>query len=210
MKLIDAIHQVERPQSDNPYEFCSPISKIATNLNVMDFDEEPDELTDRLKSYPVLEWYCTDERVGLYAMYLDGEAVGCHYRNGRKSNLEIQWISVEAAQKTRDVILSYITRNDDFDLINPEQEIGDDHAVAFVGQAIDDEGLYEGRPVKALIWYDHHSNQDTPENYRKEGKPYTVAVSSNDPKANCVLVQDGEEQQIIPIRDFKIPFKLKK
>lgn len=210
MKLIDTINQVERPESTNPWAFSAPIERVARNLGVMDLYDEPNELNERLKSYPIIEWYCTDQCVGLYAMYLDGEAVGCHYQSARKSEYEIEWISTEAAQKTREVILTYVTRDDDFGLINPDQDIGNDHAFQFVSQALTDEGLYEGRPAKALIWYDSHVTKTTPEEYRREGKAYTVAVPFGDSKANCVLVQDGEEQRVIPISEFRVPFRLKK
>lgn len=207
MKLIDAILNVERPESESPWDFSTPINKIAANLGIEGFHDEPDELSARLKSYPVLNWYCTDTHVGLFAMYLDGEAVGCHYRNARKSDYEIEWISLELAEKTKAVIMSYINNEIDVTLIDQNQDIGDDYGVSYVSQALTSDGLYEGRPVKALIWYDSYG-YNTPVKYRIKGRAYIMRVPSDDPKSNCVKIQDGKDQRIIPIKDFRMPFKL--
>ena len=211
MKLIEAIRNVERPESQHPWDFAVPEDKLCSELDIDGFYEWPNELQERLKSYPIIEWYCTDENVGLYAIYLDGEPVGCHFRRARKAKYDFSWISSEARNKTRDVIISYYEKaQDEIELINPDDDIGEDYAVEFVTQALSDDGFYQGRPVRALVWYDGMMGRNTPQEYRREGKAYYESVDSKDPRANCVLIQDGDEIRVIPVMEFRMPFKVNK
>lgn len=209
MKLIDAIMQVERPEAQSVWDFCSPLEELCSDLKIPHCYDNPDELLKRLKSYPILQWMCTDESVGLNALYLDGEAVGCHYRNGRKMSYEIEWISSSARSKTYNVIKSYMQEKpDEISLINPDQDIGEDYGVHYVTQLMTDDGFYEGRPVRILVRYEGLEGRTTPEEYRRKGRSYYEAVGSKDERANCLLVQDGDEQRIIPVNTFRIKFAL--
>lgn len=201
MKLIDAIRNVVRPIAKSAWDFSPPEEAINESLGISGMYFYPDALRSRLKAYPIYNWQCTDEHVGLDALYLDDEAVGCTYRNARKSPYEVEWLSKELASKVREAIMSY-AEHPEFNLVDPDQEIGDTYAAYYTGQAFTDEGFFEGRPVKALIWYDMTIN--TAPEYIREGKPYFVKVEFKDPRHNCVLVQDGDAQRLISIREFKM------
>jgi hypothetical protein len=108
MKLIDAILRVERPEAKSPWDFSAPIPEMCSDLSISEIHSHPDELLARIKEYPIFNWLCTDEMVGLSALYLDGESVGACYRSGRKMSYVFHWLSYEDANKTRDVLLSYL------------------------------------------------------------------------------------------------------
>jgi hypothetical protein len=208
MKLIDAIRNVTRPAAPDPWRHSAPLEEICEALGIQYDWNEPEELQSRLQSYPIFNWLCTDTHVGLNAIYLDGEPVGASMQTARKSSANVEWISAEDARRVRDAIMSY-REEKLFDLIKPDTEIGDDASVAYVGQALTSEGFYQGRPVKALVWYDGLSSRSTEEKYRQPGRAYFEAVPYADEKSNCVLVQDGDEQRIIPVEEFRIALNVK-
>lgn len=211
MKLIDALLNVEREETDKSrWHYSAPSDPINSALGISDPDYYPDELDLRLRAYPVFNWLCTDEHVGLDALYLDGELVASIFRPARKSDYSVKWVSRELAQKVREVILSYAEEPEQgYDLIDPNEEIEDAFTVQYVGQSLTDDGFFEGRPVRALVWYDGLMGRTTPPEYRREGHSYTVAVPYKDARSNCVLVQDGDEQRLIPVTEFRMPFRLK-
>lgn len=209
MRLIDAIINVARPVDESRWAYSAPEEAIYESLGLTYSYDSNEEIDKALKAYPIFNWICTDEHVGLDAIYLNDAPMGCCYRSARKNHYEIEWISNEHAAKVRDFLLSF-TPPRTFNLMDPDQDIGEDFTVQFTTQALTDDGFYEGRPVKALIWYDGLMGRTTPPQYRTKGKAYVEAVDYKDPKSNCVLVQDGDEERVIPIDQFRIPFNLAK
>lgn len=108
MKLFDAILRVKRPEEPALWDFTAPIPEICRELSIDEIHNYPEDLLTRLKEYPIFNWLCTDEHVGLSALYLDGEPVGACYRSGRKMGYVFKWLSYDAANRTRDVLLSYL------------------------------------------------------------------------------------------------------
>jgi hypothetical protein len=208
MKLIDAICNVERPASQTSWDFRAPSDAINESLGLPYVDYYSDALMERLKAYPILEWICTDTWVGLYALYLDDEAVGAAYQSARRNSFEIEWVSQSAAQRVQQTILQYTERSNEFDLIDPEQDIGEDFSRPFVTQLLTDDGFFEGRHVRVLVKYDWLGHC-TPKEYRTAERSYTISVHSKDEKRDHLLVQDGDEQRLIHVEDFKMKFNVK-
>ena len=208
MKIIDAIRNVIRPDATSSYDYSVCAEEINQALGISGPYSYPDALDERFKQYPIFNWLCTDSHVGLDALYMDGEPVGCCYRSARKNYLEVEWLSKEIADQVRNIVSSY-DEGKSVDLVDPDQDIGDDFVVVHVGQALTDDGFYEGRPVRALVWYDGLMGRSTDPKYRREGHSYFEKVARDDPKRNCVLVQDGDEQRVIPIEDFRLAFNTK-
>jgi hypothetical protein len=177
MKLIDALLNVDKSQSDYvndedlfesfgiPYHWDSNVA-------------------DQLKAYYVIRWCCTDTWVGLRAIYLDDELVGMSTQSARKSNESFKWLSKEAANKVRQLIQPDPAEPD---LIDLDEEIQPFYTVAYSSQIIDDEGFYQGRPVKVV---------------RKNNRLDRYAETS-------VLVTDGQDEFDILTVDFKIPLRTK-
>ena len=107
MNLIEAIKRVERPEAKSSWSFSAPIERLCSDLSLQEMWDYDDELNRRLKAYPLFDWLCTDEMVGLYAIYLDGEPMGCYYRSGRKMGYEFYWLSPETADAVRQTLLQY-------------------------------------------------------------------------------------------------------
>ena len=125
------------------------ISDICENLDIY-FYGWIDQ--DRLKSYWVTNWLCTDTWVGLLMYFLDDEPVGISFQSGRKSDKEFSWFSEECMHKVRDYILSIIPSNDvNCDYTSLDDEVGDTYKISFNNQVIDwGKGLYQGKPFKMI------------------------------------------------------------
>lgn len=124
MKLIDAIKQVKRPESRGAWDNAVEIEEVCTELALREIWNAPNELYDRFKQYPLFNWLCTDEMVGLYALYLDGEPVGAYYRPGRKMSYNFMWLSQEAASTVRACLVSYMAP-DTVSIITPDIDTTD-------------------------------------------------------------------------------------
>lgn len=122
MKLIDAITNVVRPEARTRWDFTIDTYRLCNALEVPEVWSDADEIDERIKAYPIFNWYCTDEMVGLYAIYFDGEPVGAYFRQGRKCAYEFEWISEEKATSLRNFLLTFTTP-EKYDLIDPEEEI---------------------------------------------------------------------------------------
>lgn len=207
MKLIDAIRNVVRPENPDKWDFMVCGDEINRDLNIDGMYFYPEELSARFKAYPIYQWICTDTYVGLMALYLDNEPVGCTYQSSRKGGMEVEWISREIANTVRTVVCSYMENTDTASILDPDQDIGDDFNVQFTGQALTDDGFYEGRPVKVLVQYD--SIRTTPPGSRRKGHSYLENAPYGHKNYGCVKIQDGDEQRVIPITEFKMAFNVK-
>ncbi len=97
-KIIEAINfEDTRIQTDPDWE------GLSNNFNIFDLGWSDDV---RLKAYLVKTWLCTDSWVGWVAYFLDGEFVCISSQNARKSDVDFEFTSKEAALQVRDYLLS--------------------------------------------------------------------------------------------------------
>ena len=77
----------------------------ALDLGWVDYSEE---FETRVEKFYVVgaNWICTDTRVGLAVYMVDGEPVAISAQSARKSSEDVEFVSVEAAKKVREFILS--------------------------------------------------------------------------------------------------------
>lgn len=208
MKLIDAIKNVVRPVATSSSDFSAPCEAINESLGLQSPFYYPDELDERLKAYPIFNWTCTDQSVGLDALWLDGEPVGATYRSSRRGAYQVEWLSQDIADRVRTVIASYADDAKQVKLVDPEEDIGETFHVDFVGQTFQERGFYQGRPVRALVWYDNAYH--TPVETRSADRPYFERTPYNSDLYGKVLVQDGGEQRLILITEYELPFNVTK
>lgn len=197
MKIIEAIKRVDK--SNTAYINARDILE-ALELNTSYY---PDLDQSRLRSYPVCNWYCTDTRVGLNAIYFGNEPAGLSWQNARKSYVEFKWLSEEIALEIRNYIKSLIEEEEQFKpyLIMDDDTI-DEYFSVMSEQRLSGEGYYEGVPARALIWYTT-TRQTTPMDFRRGDRAYFVNVPRSSDKYNKVLIfQDGVEK-LVSIEDFK-------
>lgn len=77
----------------------------ALDLGWLDYSEE---FETRVEKFYIVgaNWVCTDTRVGLAVYTFDGVPVAISAQPARKSSEDIEFISVDAAKKVREFILS--------------------------------------------------------------------------------------------------------
>ena len=128
MKLLDALQQVKEPEitEKTVWNHVPPIDTLTSELNAADIWEyDEHEVVKRLCVYTLFEWMCTDTRVGLRALYFDGEPVAAIYQRGRKSALSIRWVSQEKAEQVRGYLLTLSGQ----ETVDSVAVIGDDEEV---------------------------------------------------------------------------------
>lgn len=197
INLIEALKRVDKSTSNSP-----PWEEVCEDLNISySYQLEIDEDT-RLKCFPVIQWCCTDTWVGLEALYLDDELVGMTWQEARRSTIDIKWISQEAANKTRNYILSLTPIPDSIALIGADEEIDEFYSVA-ASSRISNDGFYQGHPARALIWYDWH-RQTTPMEYRRGDRAYTINVPYESEKKDMVEIEilENKDRLLVHINDF--------
>jgi hypothetical protein len=142
MKYIDALNNVDRSR-DNSSWINSEL--FAQALGIYGHLGSPDDFDDRMKSYWLVKWYCTDTWVGTRAVFFDDELIGSIEQVGRKYPEEVKFISKEVAQKLREYLLAATMV--DFSIIDSDMEINDTYTVAYGSQLLVDNAIYDGRPV---------------------------------------------------------------
>jgi len=210
MKVSDAIKNVIRPEGDPLWGYTAPLDEIASvfGFSAYDFPDEDNTIDRRLKAYPIWEWLCTDTHVGLYAIYLDDIPVGCSWQSARKNDIEISWLSEEAVERTRRFLMDQLDKTVPTFQFVGDAEITDDFStVGYTSQLLTDDGFFEGRPVRVLIRYSNC--RSTPAEYIQPGRSYYAAAAYGAENHNCLLVQDGDEQRLIPVDQFMIPLNVK-
>ena len=101
MKIKDLLEKIIKKDDIQSW---SDVHEIASRE--FDIHDVYNDHTCKLKKYPFGTWYCTSDIVGNFAYYLDNEPVAISYKQYRKSNEEIKWLSKEAYMKTRKYLLS--------------------------------------------------------------------------------------------------------
>lgn len=156
MKFVDALNSVNKDESNRDvYLDLVPLAKAVDlahgGLNYIHNDRYENNQM-RLKAYWLLNWYCTDQTVGFLVYFLDDELVGTSLQNGRKCDVQFDFVNLAAALKVRDFLLSIMPEPDpvDYPVINPaelEEDVETFHNVYFTGQLLTNQGFYNGRPV---------------------------------------------------------------
>jgi hypothetical protein len=208
MKLIDAIRLVERPEDPSRWAYSVDMEAICRSLDIPELWDQHDKVDERIREYPLATWYCTDTHVGLFAIWFDDRPVASAFQPARKSDKTIQWVSVKDAEEVRNFFLSLLPKPD-FHLLDPNEDLGEHWNVGYVDQPLTDDGFYQGRPVKILVRYDGIMCRTTKPEHRRPDRSYYEKVDYSDPRRGHVLVQDGNEERLIPIEEFGIPFKVK-
>ena len=94
-------------------EIANKIDKSKKNEEFVETDQFSDEFgyefdwveQDRLKSYWIGNWYCTDSYVGFKMYFLNDVPVAVSSQSGRKSEEKFEWFSEELALRVRDYLI---------------------------------------------------------------------------------------------------------
>jgi hypothetical protein len=97
----------------------------------------------RLTCYFSQVWYCTDTYVGTRFYYLDDVPVAVSYKPARKSDENIEFISIKAANKLKEYLLSFAVDKQEYDIIdNLDEEIDDYYSVHYNEQLLHKTVIY--------------------------------------------------------------------
>lgn len=121
--------------------------KLSSEFNIDGLYHSDDP---RLKAYALQEWLCTDTLVGTYVHFLDDEFVFISIQTARKSDVHYNFISIEAAYKVREYLLSLIEINEiEHDIIyGLDEEIDDTYQIQYNSQIIHKTGFLDEELVK--------------------------------------------------------------
>ena len=122
MKIIDAVRNVKRPDPRYIWEFSAPIDALCEDFELDYIFDSHDKIDASLKAYPIFKWLCTDEMVGLDALYFNDAPVAAIFRECRKCHYEIMWLTPETASAVRDFLVSFLEPKE-ARLLDPLQEI---------------------------------------------------------------------------------------
>lgn len=126
-------------------QIAQTIDKSKTNESTPEIDKIAEDLSvelywaeqDRLKSYWIGGWNCTDTWVGYKMFFLDDEPVCLSSQQGRKSDIGFEWFGNEAADKVRDYLLSLAAKEKpQFDITSLDEELGEGYRISFNSQIV--------------------------------------------------------------------------
>ena len=116
-QLIDQLHDnitngtvKPSPWADTD-SLCEAVDINSYRLNVYD------EIQQAIQEYYVIDWICTDTRVGLSVYILFGEVVAVSHQPARKSDKVIQFISTDTYKKVKSFFQSLLVE-DDVDVVD--------------------------------------------------------------------------------------------
>lgn len=147
MKLIDIANKINKSKKNESF-VDTTIFYYDLNYNFEYVEQE------RLKSYYIGRWYCTDSYVGWRMYFLDDEPVAISIQQSRKSEEEFEWFSRELALKVRDYLISIMPNNEEelsFNLCDINKEVGDNYKISFNNQILDsDKAIFNGESIQIL------------------------------------------------------------
>lgn len=130
MKIIDIANRIDKSKENEDWV---DISKLGEEFDL--YLNHTDQ--DRLKSYWVGNWCCTDTWVGYKIYFLDDEAVAFSVQNARKSDESIHWFSKDLALKTKEYLLSLSSEEElNINICDTNEDIGDTYKIQFNSQIL--------------------------------------------------------------------------
>lgn len=99
LQIIEGVDKSDRNKTEPEW------GDFAQILGLSHLDYNYDEFTQGLSGYHYAKWLCTDTYVGGTVYFLDGEAVAVSWQSARKSEEDINFLSLEAAEKVRQFML---------------------------------------------------------------------------------------------------------
>lgn len=189
MKIKDIINKVDKKHKDDVF-----IGQIAEQLgiDVYNWDDQ-----DRLTSYYIGNWYCTDTYVGYKVYFLDDEPVMVSSQTARKNDEHFEWLSKEAFMKVKDYILSFKENDEyEFDLVDLNEDIGETYKIHYHGALFDyhkNIPLFNGVNV-SIIEY----NEGQGFNEKKQYNPSLVKVKFH----------ESDKTQWVELKELDFPFNI--
>lgn len=183
MRIKDIIYKVDKSEK---FKCDVYIGEIAGefHLDISNWD-----CHDRLTSYYIGDWYCTDSRVGYKVYFFDNKPVAVSSQTGRKCDENIEWLSKDLYNLVKEYVISFlVTEEYTIFLANLEDEIHDYYKINYHSQLFEyhkDIPLYNKENVKII---EYHTGQKHNDNNQYE--PSLVRIEFKDNKTKWVELKE--------------------
>lgn len=168
MKLSEIFQRVQKNGRYSVTDADIDDFSRAANAEVyLGWSEEWDK---RVKGYWVQRWLCTDTWVGRRVYFLDGEPLAVSWQSARKSPEDIEFVSVEMADKCRKFIYELHGEGEpSYDLCNMDEDIAEFYNFDLSDYFLEPKGFVDGIEVDIIErcawpegdrkshWISHHS-----------------------------------------------------
>lgn len=182
MKLIDIAKRIDKSDKNQSWV---DTQELGEELGI----DVPWKEQNRIKSYWIGNWYCTDTYVGWEMYFFDDKPVAVSSQSGRKSNKEFEWFNLELAREVKEYLLTLLVNEEEslnLSVCDINDEIGDSFKISFNGQILnEDKATLNGEKVEILE--------------RIKNKPYGI-----DDELKIKLL-NGEER-VVNIKDLDFSF----
>lgn len=173
MKIIEIAERIDKSKSNEEWIDIQDIGR-ELGLDVPFVEQE------RLKSFWVGNWYCTDTYVGYRMYFLDDVAVAFSVQNGRKSAENFHWFSLESATNVKKYLLSLISENEkelNITICDVNEDIGDSFKISYNAEILENDNVtFNGEKVKLIE--------------RIKNKPYGIDTMQ------VIQLPNGETKQV--------------
>lgn len=131
MKIREIINIVDKSKEFEQTVSLSGIAHKHFGINIDIYQED----VERLKSYYIGNWLCTDTCVGYKVYFFDDKPVAVSSQQARKSNENIEWLSKEDYHIVKKYLLS-LSEDEEygFDLADLDEEIRDSYKISYTSQ----------------------------------------------------------------------------
>nr|WP_145401512.1 hypothetical protein [Paenibacillus xylanexedens] len=147
MKLIEIAQRIDKAENNQDWVDTQELGK-ELGLDV------PWKEQDRIKSYWIGNWYCTDTYVGWKMYFFDDKPVAVSSQLGRKSNEEYEWFNLQLAKEVKEYLLTLILDEEEslnVSICDINEEIGNSFKISFNGQILNkDRAVLNGEKVEIL------------------------------------------------------------
>lgn len=178
MKIRDIINKIDKSEENEDWV---DVSLLCNEFNLYDYYGSQ----NRLKSYWLGNWCCTDTWVGYKLYFLDDEPVCFSIQKARKSDEVFKWFSKELAIKTKEYILSLISEDEEelnWDYCDVNEDIGDSYKIHYNGQVTNwSKATLNGEFVKFIERIRHENDW---------GIDKEVKIQLNNGEEKIVNIQD--------------------
>lgn len=190
MKMHELFSQIDQ----SPSNLCYDDTELWANqfdLSALWDWNMSEQLSTHLKGYWVAKWVCTDTWVGLVLWFLDGQPLGTTYKGARKNDYQIEFVSEEAAENLRTLMLHIINTSNKrtVSLIDMNEEVGDYYTVDYGSQLLTIHGTVNGLPATVIKTFDSYNEIDL---------------------WRSVVVKTPLGEETVNLADFHIPLPLKR
>lgn len=201
MKLSELIEKIDVTKI-NPHS-CPNFETIAEVFGISNYSDDYIRWESHVKEHYVAPWYCTDTWVGLSVIFLDGVPVATCWREGRKCDKNIVWISTDTYIAMKDFVLTFMVQKPEtIHTVNLDEEFGETYKIDYNSQIIGDKAFYNGDlvTIKKWNWYDINGNS-----HLNKGPDPTCIKTQMD---QVVVDLPNGERKIVEMKELDFPYNL--